>query len=282
MSKICANCGKKLGFLDQTITTTDKQIVGEECYSKVFDGGISALIIWQENHSFADFKSIYDQGEKIDLKEVNKQEKAAKKIKNEAAKEKLKVQELADKENIKVHNAARYGSLYFDNVDKKIVQLSSFTKLYSATSYSDIISYTPVDRGHNEKKKHGLLRAATGGALLGPAGAVIGAVTGGKNFGYVDELGVNISLKNGQSISIGFIKETTKQGILTDGAYKECNSLCALLDSILAENNNQSAVSNDQTSEDITKQLRKLKSLVDDGILTQDEFDAKKKQILKI
>lgn len=31
---------------------------------------------------------------------------------------------------------------------------------------------------------------------------------------------------------------------------------------------------------DVTDQLRKLKGLLDDGILTQDEFDAKKKQLL--
>lgn len=282
MAKMCANCGKKLGFLDQTITTTDKQTVGEECYSKVFDGGIAALTTWQMNHSFADFKSIFEQGEKINLKEANKQEKANKKAENEATKEEQKAEEMASKEALKTHNAAHYGNFYFDNIDKRIVQLSSFTKLYSAIPYANIISYTPVDRGHNEKKKHGLLRAATGGVLLGPAGAVIGAVTGGKNFGYVDELGVNISLKNGQSISIRFITETTKQGVLTNGAYKECNSLCALLDSIIAENNSQPAVSNNQPSEDITEQLRKLKSLVDDGILTQEEFETKKKQLLKI
>lgn len=225
---------------------------------------------------------MFKQGEKINLKEVNRQEKATRKAANVAAKEKLKAEETAIKETIKAHSAARYGSFYFDSIDKKIIQLGSFTKLYSVVLYADIISYTPVDRGHNEKKKHGLLRAATGGVLLGPAGAVIGAVTGGKNFGYVDELGVNISLKNGHSISIKFIKETTKQGILTDGAYKQCNELCALLDSIIAENNRQPDISNNQSSEDIAEQLRKLKSLVDDGILTQEEFETKKKQLLRI
>jgi membrane protease subunit (stomatin/prohibitin family) len=33
---------------------------------------------------------------------------------------------------------------------------------------------------------------------------------------------------------------------------------------------------------DITKQLTDLKGLLDDGILTQEEFDAKKKQILNL
>ena len=33
-------------------------------------------------------------------------------------------------------------------------------------------------------------------------------------------------------------------------------------------------------SSDLTQQLTELKSLLDQGILTQDEFDAKKKKIL--
>jgi len=35
-------------------------------------------------------------------------------------------------------------------------------------------------------------------------------------------------------------------------------------------------------SPDITKQLTDLKMLLDNGVLTQDEFDAKKKQILAL
>lgn len=36
-----------------------------------------------------------------------------------------------------------------------------------------------------------------------------------------------------------------------------------------------------QSDDELVNQLKKLKSLLDDGILTQDEFDAKKKQILE-
>lgn len=36
------------------------------------------------------------------------------------------------------------------------------------------------------------------------------------------------------------------------------------------------------TTEDLTKQLTDLKGLLDNGILTQEEFDAKKAQILAL
>lgn len=78
MSKQCANCGKKLGFLDQIITTTDKQTIGEECYSKVFEGGIAAQTTWEMNHTFPDFKKIYDQGDKVNLQQINQSEKEEK------------------------------------------------------------------------------------------------------------------------------------------------------------------------------------------------------------
>lgn len=292
MSKICANCGKKLKFLDGTIETNDKKIIGEECYSKVFEGGISSQVTWGMNHSFADFKNIYDQGEMVILKEANRKEKEHQNQKKVAEKqsredeknqqrEKLKEEkeqqkslEESMKQKFKEHNAVQYGHIYFDDVDKELMQTRGLMRPYIKRPYSDVISYSPVDRGHSEHKKHGITRAVTGGMLFGGVGAVVGATTGGKNFEYVDEIGVNISLKNGDSLSIKLLRTSTKAGFVTKEAYSECNQLCALLDSILAENN--------QNSDDVTDQLRKLKSLVDDGILTQEEFDVKKKQLLNI
>ncbi|HIZ95302.1 MAG TPA: hypothetical protein H9803_01180 [Candidatus Ligilactobacillus excrementavium] len=84
MSKICANCDKSLGFLDSTITTTDKQIIGEECYSKVFEGGVAAQTTWEMNHTFSDFKEIYDQGNKVNPKQINQSEKEEKQNKKPA------------------------------------------------------------------------------------------------------------------------------------------------------------------------------------------------------
>lgn len=45
---------------------------------------------------------------------------------------------------------------------------------------------------------------------------------------------------------------------------------------------NASKNSQPMSTNDIDEELRKLKSLLDDGILTQEEFDAKKKQLLNL
>lgn len=53
-------------------------------------------------------------------------------------------------------------------------------KHYRVYKFSDIVSYTPIEEGHNQTKKHGITRAVVGGAIAGGAGAIVGAVTGGK------------------------------------------------------------------------------------------------------
>lgn len=273
---VCTNCNQKLKFTAPIITLKDKTVIGEECYSTVLKGDFFQLSAWSKKHDLSDFKEIFEQGTELDLKEVN-------------AKEKEQQKEIEHNAWNKVsdHGAAHFEPYYFDDVDHEIIQLKNFDHPYLSVPYSDVVAYNPIDRGHSEKKKHGLLRAATGGILLGPAGAVVGAVTGGKHFDFVDEVAVNISLKNGSGLAINFINRTTKRNKKVDAAYAKCNQLCAILEGILATNKEQRVVKvenifQDNTSDDVTDQLRKLKSLVDDGILTQDEFDAKKRQILGI
>lgn len=47
-------------------------------------------------------------------------------------------------------------------------------------------------------------------------------------------------------------------------------------------NNDSSQHEASNNTDDLIKQLRELKNLVDEGILTEEEFNAKKKQLLKI
>ncbi|ACT62619.1 hypothetical protein Nizo2831_1657 [Lactiplantibacillus plantarum] len=56
---------------------------------------------------------------------------------------------------------------------------------------------------------------------------------------------------------------------------------CVRLDKILVENENNEPTTL-STPTNSADELRKLKSLLDDGILTEEEFAAKKKQILGI
>lgn len=79
---------------------------------------------------------------------------------------------------------------------------------------------------------------------------------------------------------------------IIDGAGKETkisaipkNEVIELVKTIQEAMNNYAAktkVTNEDASNDPADQLRKLKSLVDEGIISKEEFEAKKKQILDI
>ena len=285
MAKTCANCGKKIGFTDSCLKLKDKNILGEECYSQALKGNTFQLTSWALENTFQDFKNLMSSDTKLDFKEIHAKEKDNKKAAKKAEHEKRFKLEVLNQERIKNHNVTKYGNLYFDNVDKVILEKKDSWTPYITYSYNDVLKYTPVDQGHSEKKRHGITRAITGDIIAGGAGAIVGAVTGGKNYGYVDELGVNISLKDGKLLTVRFINESTKRGKITEKAYQDCNYLCALLDSITEENASekiQKVETVNSSETDITEQLKKLKSLVDDGILTQEEFEAKKKQMLGI
>lgn len=143
-------------------------------------------------------------------------------------------------------------------------------------SYSDVVSYTPINEGHGSIKKHTVTRAVTGGIIAGGIGAAIGASTGGKQYQYVDKLGVTISFYDGSSLPIPLITTETKKNSFTSNIlYQVFDKLCSLLDSIIVSNQN-----NDASSSNGINNLKQLKQLVDEGVITQEEFEIKKKQIL--
>lgn len=72
-------------------------------------------------------------------------------------------------------------------------------------NFDDIIGYTPHIDGGTKKKHHSLMRAATGGVLFGGAGAIIGAVTGGKKVDYVTRMEATVISKDGHSHIVKFL-----------------------------------------------------------------------------
>ncbi|HAH93581.1 MAG TPA: SHOCT domain-containing protein, partial [Dielma fastidiosa] len=67
--------------------------------------------------------------------------------------------------------------------------------------------------------------------------------------------------------------------------FQTVQNLLSAFAIILEDNAKSSDLISDSKGEsvrndDLTEQLRKYKSLLDDGIITQEEFDSKKKQIL--
>lgn len=138
----------------------------------------------------------------------------------------------------------------------------------------------------------GLGAAVAGGVLLGGVGAVMGGVTGKKKTKKSIEhlvLQINTNDLSFPCIMITYIKKETK---VNSNAYKEALSLSKqsirCLDMILEQKKDngveQVAAGNSQNEDksNPVEQIKKYKELLDMGAITQEEFDAKKKELLNL
>lgn len=158
----------------------------------------------------------------------------------------------------------------------KVVDL----KIYD---YSSILDFDLLEDG-NSLEKGGVGRALVGGSLFGGVGAVVGSNTGHKHKKTCSRLQIKITL-NDMAIPvvyINFIKaETKKDSFIYKSIYPLAQEALSLLNIICQsqkKNTNQNASTSNTDSD--ADEILKFKQLLDSGIITQEEFDAKKKQLL--
>ncbi len=149
-------------------------------------------------------------------------------------------------------------------------------------SYDDIISYELIEDGECITKG-GLGSAIVGGALFGATGAIVGGITGSKKTKQeITELKIRIITRNEfrSEILINFLmtgsvksgsfmyncKKADAQNILTE--------LTLITDSLKSQGNTATNTVSD------ADEILKYKKLFDEGIITQEEFEAKKKLLL--
>ena len=152
--------------------------------------------------------------------------------------------------------------------------------------YSNFLSYELLEDGQSITKG-GLGRAVAGGVLFGGLGAVVGAVTGGKKSkGVCNSMKLRVTLKNAHvdTVYITFITAETKtKSFLYKAAQDSAQSCISTLEIIGDYNNTQNQNVTINTITNATSdadEILKFKNLLDTGVITQEEFDAKKKQIL--
>jgi len=182
----------------------------------------------------------------------------------------------------------KVGRYYFDPHREEIfMDTTLLDKSYKIYKFDNIVSFTPIEEGHNQTKKHGITRAVVGGVIAGGAGAVVGAVTGGKNYDYIDKLGVVITFKNNENIRLMFLtSETKKGGLIANNYYKQFHDVCGVLDATINKNTQQLQLEQQKklanSGPSSADEIAKFKKLAEDGIITQEEFEAKKKQLLDL
>lgn len=145
-------------------------------------------------------------------------------------------------------------------------------------SFDDIINYELLEDGACVTKG-GLGSAAVGGFLFGGVGAIVGGGLGRKQHDLVQKMGIRISTKVPlmSHIEIPILTtETKRSGMLYSSCKETALKILSLLDQIMSQQGQQepsSAVSS-------ADELLKFKKLLDEGIITQEEFEAKKRQLL--
>jgi hypothetical protein len=166
-----------------------------------------------------------------------------------------------------------------------------FSSLKNATpySYDDIIDFELIEDG-NSIVKGGIGSAFVGGLLFGSVGAIVGSVSGKKTVKQTcTSLIIKITVNNIDA-PVEYIKlissNTNKNSFVYRNAYQDAQEILSLLQLICNQRNTSNSESHNSESHNSVSQystadeIRKYKELWDDGIITEEEFQAKKKQLL--
>lgn len=181
---------------------------------------------------------------------------------------------VASEENTFNENTAAVGMSTIIDYDKELVH---FLISDDVVPFSDILDYEIVENG-NTKVASGAKAAAIGTVLFGPAGMIAGAVIGrGKEKEFADSLCIKIKIKNTAPIVIETLtKRVNKNSKDYQLSYTLIEQTAEYLQPIVEKNR---ADIQPQSSPPIGD-IREFKALLDEGIITQEEFDRKKKELL--
>jgi len=184
-------------------------------------------------------------------------------------------------------------SMAFDNSRKKICFLDKMHKAY-IYDYTQILQCELMVDGetvlkHSTSSMVG--RAVLGGILTGGVGAIIGGVTGKstqkETINNID-LKVIINDTSNPVFRINFLNLKVKKGTpLYKKAYQKIELWHGIISGLMRQGQDEkplTAAANVPTSTgtpvSVADEIRKLKGLLDEGILTQEEFNAQKAKLI--
>ena len=148
---------------------------------------------------------------------------------------------------------------------------------------ADINDFEVIENGETVTSG-GLGRAAVGALAFGGAGAIVGAITGKKKTKSIIEnlkIKINMNDLDAPVIYINLITTKTKTSSLTyKMGFKQADSIVSSLDVLVKQYQNIAPA--EPVVSSATDEIRKFKALLDDGIINQDEFDAKKAELLNL
>lgn len=180
--------------------------------------------------------------------------------------------------------------LEFDENQRKIKIINSTQgqKIkFQIYNYEDILNCELLEDDVNVTKG-GLGSAIVGVMIAGDVGAVVGSVTGSKKTtkAFVNTLKVRITVNDltAPTAYVQLISRQTKTySAFCQNAYRFAYDILSSLSIIINGNTQDAAHQQCGSSQilDVSSEIRKFKQLLDEGIISQEEFDTKKKQLLE-
>lgn len=287
MAKACSVCGNKINILKPKIKFEDGTIC-EKCYKKA---GLKGKIIeaeWAEKTPTAYISELIDSGKTIE----------------QAIKDELLLSEKFDGKN-KDHLSYAFALIKPTKIAHKkfcfddSVEVLGFKLRFGVPSeilkYSQVLGYEIHQNGSSVS--HGsvnFLRGAGMGLATGGLGLIAGLATGGKQKTKEMSEKIEIFIKTNDPENPTYTLVTSASKLKTDSIlyaqdFKDTQDIAATLDRIIKRNEergrieqNEQQVENVESSVDPLEEIAKLKKLLDMDAITQDEFEAKKKQLLDL
>lgn len=176
-----------------------------------------------------------------------------------------------------------------DDTETLMLEEEDWTKT-QFIKYNQIVDFELLENG-GSLAKGGVGRALVGGVLFGSTGAIVGSTTR-KQKKLCESLCIKLTLKDFEEPSyyINFIEKPVDVGSeyykdVVKKAQDMMSKLQLITSSMSApvqEDTGKSMGGSAETNADPIAEIRGYKALYDEGILTEEEFQQKKKQILGI
>jgi hypothetical protein len=170
------------------------------------------------------------------------------------------------------------------NEDPTVKPINKVNKTNPRTflNFSDINSYEVIcdEMTINEDM---LQNTASGKYVAGGTGALIGALSSLNNGDYITNLQIKLNVNNMENpcVYVNYItRKTEKSSKMAKDLINLCNQDLARLEIIMKKEETPPVPQTNQM--DAIEAVKKLKELLDMGILSQEEFDKKKKELLDL
>lgn len=186
-----------------------------------------------------------------------------------------------------IHEEQASISVTKDELMKRYEEANHFLRIYD---YKDILRSEVVEDGDSityTNRKSQAASTAIGYALAGGVGAIIGGLSGSKgNIKFATNVSIRIVVRDTEHplFQIAFLnKKTEKKSNDYKKAIEKANELHAHISVIIDQASKEEELETKHApapSFSIADELQKVASLLDQGILSKDEYEALKAKIL--